>query len=784
MSAPLTQRLVLRFNTSVNAGVLLWARSELRHRGGTLALLAALIAIGGGASVAAAFGARRTETAFGRMLAATHQANLAVNGAGEEGFTDLDPALLDRVMKIDGVKGAAEFAFVAIAPDGFSNFFALALIDKRGEATRPLLLAGKPIDDFKTLRADEVFLNESMRKQLGKSAGDEVVLRSLTDDQFAASLNGDTAIVPAGPTINARIAGVSRSPEDVSDAPDPFLLLPPAYYDKYHDVVGGCLCDVLINADPASVDQVTAELEKIYPNAAIELPEDLTGRVADTVALQRRAWILITLTAALAGVVALFQASARLGRILLSGENTRRALGMTRGESRLGRLMVITPAIAVGSAAALGVAYAMSPLAPVGLTRLAEPSPGLRWEPAVAGPGVLLILVVSFAVAGIATINARGNREPRVATGKIAGPELALGNRLAFGPGRGAIIGVMLSTAGLVGAMTLEHSLNHVLATPALYGADFDASNFLDSANDKRALGTQIAPDPDVDSIALVWAYLGSTLHVAGPTSEADVDANAYESVKGTLEIKQTKGHQPVRNDEVAVGRALMDEIGAKIGDRITAHGTSGTVALTIVGDNLDPGTDVAGHGFAMTVEGLSALGNASVQGTVIRFEPGADRTELLNRYAPLGFAPVTPPSEVGHIGQLGGLPGRVGQLLTLLGIAASLNAMVLTLRSGRREIAIYRAMGFTSAQVVRSHLWQSIVTAFTGIIIGAGVGFIVSRAIDRQLVGNVGAIAETILPGAVWISALSIVAACLTSGAVTSMLALRHRPGFELRTE
>ena len=236
--------------------------------------------------------------------------------------------------------------------------------------------------------------------------------------------------------------------------------------------------------------------------------------------------------------------------------------------------------------------------------------------------------------------------------------------------------------------------------------------------------------------MGLPWAQRFTS---SGPRGEADVDANAYESIKGTLTIKQTKGREPVRNDEVAVGRALMDQIGARIGDRITAQGIHGDVELTIVGDNLDPGVDVAGHGFAMTVNGLSALGDASVQGTVIRFARGTDHAALIKRYSALGFAPVTPPSEVGHIGQLGGLPGRVGQLLTLLGIAALLNAMVLTVRSGRREIALHRAFGFTSAQVVRVHLWQSIVTAFTGVVIGGSVGFIVGRAINRQLVGNVG---------------------------------------------
>jgi predicted lysophospholipase L1 biosynthesis ABC-type transport system permease subunit len=323
-----------------------------------------------------------------------------------------------------------------------------------------------------------------------------------------------------------------------------------------------------------------------------------------------------------------------------------------------------------------------------------------------------------------------------------------------------------------------------VLATPALYGAEFDASNFLDSAVDKRALGEQLTPDPDVEAVGLVWAYLGSTLHIVGPTGEADVDANAYESIKGTLSVKQTHGREPSRNDEVAVGRDLMDQIGARIGDRITAGGANGPVELAIVGDNLDPGVDVAGHGFAMTVEGLSALGDASIQGTVVRFTPDADHAELVNRYSALGFAPVTPPSEVGHIGQLGGLPGRVAQVLVLLGLAALLNAMLVTVRSERREVALHRALGFTAAQVVGVHLWQSLVTACTGLVIGGSVGFVVGRAIDRQLVDNVGAIPETVLPVQVWVAGISTVVVCICAGVVTSALALREGPGRALRVE
>jgi ABC-type lipoprotein release transport system permease subunit len=109
---------------------------------------------------------------------------------------------------------------------------------------------------------------------------------------------------------------------------------------------------------------------------------------------------------------------------------------------------------------------------------------------------------------------------------------------------------------------------------------------------------------------------------------------------------------------------------------------------------------------------------------------------------------------------------------------------MVLTMRSGRHEVALHRALGFTNTQVIRVHLWQGLVTAFIGIVIGGIAGYIVGRAFDRELVGNVGAIADTVLPAAVWVAASGTVAVCLLFGVITSALALRHHAGFELRTE
>jgi putative ABC transport system permease protein len=126
----------------------------------------------------------------------------------------------------------------------------------------------------------------------------------------------------------------------------------------------------------------------------------------------------------------------------------------------------------------------------------------------------------------------------------------------------------------------------------------------------------------------------------------------------------------------------------------------------------------------------------------------------------------------------------RVGELLALLAVIALVNAIALTLRTARREIALHRALGFTGGQVIRVHLWQSLVIAVVGILIGGSVGLMVGRAVERQLVENVGAIATTVVPATVWLVPAIAVAACLLAGIVTGGLALRHRPGQELRTE
>jgi hypothetical protein len=774
------------FNTAVNSGILLYARAESRRRWIASVLLAALISVGGGASLFAAAAAHRTDTAFDRLTRQLNYPSISVLGAGDDGFVGVDPEQFDAIERIDGVRGFWVLAFVWVAAEEYPNFFSVAIVDRRGEAPDYLTVDG---DRSATLGADDILVNEAMRDELGKGVGDTVRLLSLTDEQFYASMAGEDIGDLQGPALDVRIVGVIRAPEEISDAPDPFLVMSPAFYEQYADTVGGCLCSIEVNVAPDKLTAVEAELADLFPEASMERTEDLAARLTDTIALQRGAWWAMALAAAMASMIAIYYALREMTDGLEVDAATQNALGMTRGDRRAARLVILVPSVIVGSVGAAVVAYVLSPLAPVGVTRRAEPTPGLRWDNAVIVPGAFAVLAVSALVAGI-TVSGTATRTRQTRSPLALGsPTRSLGERMAFGPGRGAIGGVLIATMGIVAAMTVQTSIDHVLATPALYGADFDAAVTMSTGDDKRAVADELAADPDIEAVGVVLTDLESgsqtPISVSGPGGSIGLNPIAIASSKGTVDVLPTEGRAPGRADEVTVGQAVLDALDVDIGDRVSATGDGGTSTLTIVGIMLEPAADTTDRGFAMRPDGLEQLvGPTAPRAVVARFAPGSDHAAIVARHDDVFLRPTVVPSEIGNVGQLGGLPGWVGVLLATIGVLAMLNAAVQTVRRSRRQLAIHRALGFTAPQILRSHLWQAVIGAGIGVTVGVGGGVLAGRSIIRSLMTSVGAVPEIRLPVEIWAVAALAVTVCLCSGLVIGIVALRSRPGSVLRVE
>ena len=134
------------------------------------------------------------------------------------------------------------------------------------------------------------------------------------------------------------------------------------------------------------------------------------GNTERSLELQAGALWLLAGLLALTGVVVLSQALARQA-FLESGEReTLRAIGMTRRQLFAVGLLRALAVGAVGAAVAIGLAFALSPLAPLGdLARNAEPDPGLSIDVAVftIGAGATILLTALLA-APAAWMAARG----------------------------------------------------------------------------------------------------------------------------------------------------------------------------------------------------------------------------------------------------------------------------------------------------------------------------------------------------------------------------------------
>src|SRR5439155_3459268 len=198
--------------------------------------------------------------------------------------------------------------------------------------------------------------------------------------------------------------------------------------------------------------------------------------------------------AALAAVAVVAQALARQASANSADHPVLAALGL--GPRQLAaRIMLRTLVVAVaGAAGGIAVATLLSPLAPLGEARLAEPAPGVSFDVPVFGLGALATVVAVLALGVLPALRAArvrkaAGRAPATRPSAVAGaaaaagapPGAVIGIRHALERGRGtravpvgtALIGSVAGVAALCATAVFGSSLAHLTATPALYGAPF-----------------------------------------------------------------------------------------------------------------------------------------------------------------------------------------------------------------------------------------------------------------------------------------------------------------------
>ena len=762
--------------------------------------------------------ARRTDSAFDRLLATTEAWDVLVNpdDGTESALRMEDIAALPMVedaSRVDGVllgpRTIDTFAELdtgptVLASDGRSGY----------ELARPLVREGRLPDPD---AVDEIFVSDEAADGLGLDVGDRYPARVMSFEDLAPleTFSSEEEALAAfndpdlGRAVELTVVGIgSQFDEIVVD--EGFgggnIVVTPAFYDAYDQPSAGYWGSVVRLGSPAELDDFQQAVEALVPeDEAIAFQsrvgvEDQFNRAIgpQVVAL----WIFTAVAAAMA-LVLVGQAISRRLQVDAAGLAPLRALGVTHGQLTAIGVSRMALAATAGAVLAVVVAVVASPLAPVGVARDAEPDLGVRVDlPVLVLGGIAVALVFTVLAVRPAYVSARTRHPAATRSGPgtwaagvglappaVAGVRFAL-DRSAVGlPARSTLVGAATSVALVVATLAFSSSLNHFVETGELFGTPWDAVIDLESDEDPLPADYQVVTDALVgrDDVSAFGLLYPGQLRVEG----RPITAIAIEASERPVTPTMLTGRPPTAPTEVALGATTRDDLDVDIGDEVTVTRGDRSGELTVVGTAVLPaigsysGADKTrlGEGALATAAALAEWGpEFTPYGVVVDLTLGTTVDDVVAEIEvpePLFVTGLPPsvPSDVASLEHVRSTPLLLTGLLAALIALTVIHALATAVRSRRHELAVLRTLGFTRRQVLGAVATQATLIAAVGLLVGVPVGLVVGRIAWTTLADRLGAALVLITP-VVGLGLLSaaVLALALAVGLVPG-LARRGRP-------
>jgi ABC-type lipoprotein release transport system permease subunit len=758
-------------------------RAELRSRWKGSVALAAVIAIALGVVLAAAAGARRTQTAYPRFLREGNSADVLIspNNTGFGGF-------YDRVQALPQVERMAVIAGLPVAivlPSGrlYVAFNGVAGVDHRFGTVieRPNLIAGHAPDPGSRT---EVLVSRFFADRLHVSVGDR--LRALV---FPSSPSDPTTVPRSeGIPIRLRIAGIIVTSTDVVPANQldliPTMLATPAFYRSFPGMkrnFDGAYIGLRQGTDIRRFESQVRRIAEAAPGTGGRVffanQADQTDRIRRAILPEAAALALFALLAGLASFLAISQLAAR--QLWVDGleHPTLRALGMTRRQLVAVALTRVALVAGVGAVVGVAIAAAASPLFPIGPARLAETHPGFAINLAILGGGLVVAVVLLVGAAaipawrtaavagsaqGVADRPAPPSRVGAAAVRAGLPVSAATGVRMAVEPGRGrtavpvrsALTGLAVGIAAVVAAATFGTNLDRLVNDPTRYGWNWDAMIDLGfAAVTSVDLREGAAQDPD---IATYSAGVYGTVTIEG----IRIPGVGIDPVHGKVYPTLIRGRNPTAPDEIVLGATSVRDIHSGVGRTVTVRLPSGTSrTMHVVGEAVFPtfgqgsftptslgdGAEVVASNFPVPeVDGpngrqVPAPSGGAYNFALVRFRSGADvdaatgrlRRLLYRTGCPTGLCDElgpTPPSEIASYRRVVSTPILLSGLLALLAAALMVHVLVTSVRRRRRDIAVLKTLGFSKRQIGAAVAWQATTLAAFSLGVGIPLGIATGR--------------------------------------------------------
>ena len=771
-----------------------------RRWGGYLSVLL-LIGLIGGLGIASIAGARRTESSFHELLASTNPSDLVVlTGLFHPDPTGYDPRLVAKIARLAHVKkveSEAGYEIVKVGPNGhavnsgISSGVALysSIDGVFFTMDRLIVTSGRLPNPAKRY---EVAMTADAARLLGVHLGGTFPLGVVGDVQ---STNFCRTCTPTFHAVVKLVGIVTANSNLIIDDTDrsPTIFATPAFTRPLLQCCSDpTISRVQVSGGSKNVGLVESEIARVLPPG---IPRVLGPTAATSEATAQRVIRPVAVALGVFGLivalVALLISGQLIGRQLRLGAEERdvlRALGVGPAGTTVDGMIGIVLAIVAGSILAGVVAYALSPLMPIGPIHPVYPTPGLAFDPMVIGLGVLALVVVLVSFALAISIRQAPHRVARRAQRRSDHPSSAVrfatmaglpaaavcGIRFALVPGRGrqaapvrsAIVGAVVAVTVVIATLTIGSSLNTLVSRPALYGWNWTIA--IDSAGGvgvlpQKAITKALRNDPDVTAWSgMYFAQLQLNGH-AVPV----LGASPQPSVAPPL----LSGHGFNAADQVVLGPATLRQLHLRLGSTVrVSSGHSKSSVLHVVGSATFPSFGGQPH----TELGVGALldyslipasarnifnlpgGGPNVE--LVRLRSGATSTALarLNKIVPVleraaqdsvSVVPVQRPAEIADAGTLRATPASLALALALGAVLALALILIATVRRRRRDLALFKALGFTQRQLASVVAWQSTVAALFGIIFGIPLGIVIGRQLWMLYARSIYAVPDSTVP-------------------------------------
>jgi hypothetical protein len=741
----------------VNVGAVgIVARRDIRRRWRSVVALTLMVGVVGAVALATVAGARRTSSALARFEDHSRSADVELAVVGEP-----TPAQLRALSRVRGVAAVASLrAYAVIVPRAPDLLAIGAVVDRSFGVVmdRDRIVAGRSADPSV---ADEITIGEGFAAQLRLRVGGHLDVESYSPGQVSAILAGGTDVGRrSGPSLRLRIVGIARRPLDLGNrgAAGGLLVLTPAFNRAYADRMGrfGTRMRVRTDTGAAEAPRVIAAARSIFGTSLLStqglaIETEGARNAIDVLALAL--WIFAGVSA-VAGVVAIGIVLTREISLVSRDQATLRALGLTRRQTAATKGLPVLAIAGGGALLAVFGAVVASPLLPVGVARRADPNVGLHADWAVLTTGVVATAVIVLAVAFFAAVRATGRssaaftpqarRRTTTVIERAAGaglrPTVTNGLRLALQPGRGrtavpirsAFFGAAFGVLGVTAVLVFASNLDHLVATPRLYGWTWDFKTLDTSPN--TPCGAEDYGLSRVPGVAAVAEVCYQNVDLDGRPAAG----LAFTSRRGqTIDPEVVAGRAPRGRREVALGSTTLHALGKGIGDMVKVRGRTAKLDYRIVGRVVFPTLGQAqplADGAAFTGTGFSPLFDQNIFSRyfVGSFATGADREAVERRIAavPQLGNPTGPtvPVEVDRLRQVDWFPAILAALLGSLALLATGHALVATVPRRRRELALLKTLGFNRRQVRATVAWQATTVAIVGLVVGIPAGLVVGR--------------------------------------------------------